>query len=221
VRHEVVRVSAAVDRDDPLLVWHEGKRRFYRRKFDFDEARALYARGFTIGRLALRYGVHENAIRRVVVPGEADRQNEIHKRWRTTVCESCGGPAMKLTHGKKQHNPDGRVLCQACRGRVRRKPIRFGDGVVKVECGACKTWKPVAEFPPRVTRGLRAGAKVRARCRACDTAARQAYRDRHRVPCEGCGKPCLPLAFSRSAQPARSKFAAAARLKAGPVSPRT
>lgn len=171
------------------------KNRVYVRKFDHDEARARYAAGETIRALADGYGVTWNAVQRVVKPESYAAHLEASRRWRTGTCEMCSGPAQRLVTGKKQHNTDGRVLCVTCRAKTRRKQIRLGaDGEILVECWSCRTWKPVTEFGPRVTRRL-INDKALGRtacCRACETAARRDYRERHKVPCERCGQPCLP-----------------------------
>jgi hypothetical protein len=157
--------------------------RVYPRKFDHDEARELYARGFSAGRLALKYGVTVTAIRRVLDPElRAKMQARVDAYRRSGVCERCGGPCVPVRHRSKQvHNPDGRELCKGCRAIVRRKPIRLSaDGVLLGECGSCHTWKPLAEFPPRVQRAIANGRVAKWRCRACETAERRDYRHRNR-----------------------------------------
>lgn len=172
--------------------YSEKKGRLYVRRFDHDDARRRFAAGETISALARAYGVTYNAVHRAVTPGAPERQRANHRRWRTGQCEHCGGPAMRLVAGKRERTPDGRTLCSSCRGRVRRKPIKFEDGVVKAECGTCGTWKPLGEFPPRVARALGEGRRVVYVCSACSTSKRTQYRETIRVPCETCGKPCLP-----------------------------
>jgi hypothetical protein len=175
------------------VVGRSAKRnRLYVRRFDHEEAVRRHAAGETIAALADAYGVTYEAVRHAVTPGLKDRNVENDRRWRTGVCERCGGPAMRLVSGKRKHNPDGRVLCRSCRPVLKRKPLLVADGIVNVHCGACDTWKPVADFPPRVARAIAANARVKARCRACDTAERRRHRDEHKVPCISCGAPCLP-----------------------------
>lgn len=180
-----------------LLNYSAAKNRVYVRRFDHDEARARYGAGESIRALANEYGVSTSAVRFALFPDEKLRNYEAVKRWQQGVCESCGGPAMRLVGSKKLHNPDGRTLCAACWAKLRRKPLRLrADGVLVYQCSHCEEWKPLDQFAPRVRRRLEAGENPRrnsgATCRACSTAARQAYRERHKQPCERCGKPALP-----------------------------
>ncbi len=176
-----------------LTVYSAARNRVYVRRFDHEEAAVRHAAGESIRALARDYGVTVNAVRCVVIPGEKARQNVYAKRWRTGTCERCSGPAMRLIPGKKEHNPDGRVLCQRCRSREMRKRLRVDPATrtYKLECGRCKQWKPVDEFGARVRKALADGRAPKYVCTACATAARTAYRHRHRVPCDRCGKPCL------------------------------
>ncbi len=177
-----------------LTVYSPARNRVYVRRFDHEEATARYAAGETVKELAASYGVTPNAVYRAITPGYKEREQATAKRWRTGLCERCGGPAMRLIAGKKEHNPDGRVLCLRCRGRERRKRLRVdpSTNTYKLECGRCKHWKTVAEFGERVRKALANGEAPKYVCTACATTARQTYRNRHRVPCDRCGKPCLP-----------------------------
>lgn len=178
-----------------LVVYSPKRSRTYVRRFDHDEAVRRHAEGETIAALAREYGVTDRAVRRVVTPGGQERDLQATRRWRTSVCETCGGPAMKLVGGKKAHNPDGRLLCRICRAKRRRKKLRYdpATGEVKLACGACGETKPVAAFGARVRRALAEGrATGGCCCTACSTARRTAFRNRRKVPCERCGKPCLP-----------------------------
>lgn len=191
MRHGGGRVS--------LTVYSPKRNRAYVRRFDHEEAARRHAAGESVKALADEYGVTYAAVHHAVTPGEKARQVEMSRRWRTGVCETCGGPAMRLVSGKKAHNPDGRCLCRSCRFSEMREHVRFGVGGTLVavccamlDCANGERWQPPENFP----RGqrypdLRAGG-FHTQCRACNTRARQSYRERHRVPCESCGAPCLP-----------------------------
>lgn len=181
-----------------IRVWHPTKKRWYTRKFDHDEARARHAAGETIGDLAREYGVDYHAVWQVVTPGAQAAVLANNKRWRTTTCDICGGPAMRNIAGKKEHNPDGRVLCLRCRANEKRERLLFNDAgelvavrCSNLDCANGERWQP----PDRFTRGhrhreVREGG-IHTQCRACQTRSRQRWRERRKVPCVNCGKPRL------------------------------
>lgn len=181
-----------------LEVYFAKKNRVYRRKFDHEEALARFQAGESVRALAGEYGVDENAVRRVVIPGEKDAQMARARRWRTGTCERCGGPAMRLVSGKLEHNPDGLQLCSRCRGYLRRERVRFnkhGELVsvrcCMLDCANGRRWQP----PENFTRGhefadIREGG-IHTQCRSCQTRARRRYRERRKTPCHRCGEPRL------------------------------
>jgi hypothetical protein len=177
--------------------------RLYRRSFDWDRALDLYAEGQTFDEIAAAMGVTSCAIARIADPEKKERDYAASLRYtKSGVCEGCGkdgitGEAHRASAARSQSDVrswDGRVLCVACRGKTRRKKLRLGaDQVLRLECGHCREWKPIEEFSPRVRLRLTSGEPVRnARCRGCETAARQDYRERRKVPCVRCGAACLP-----------------------------
>jgi hypothetical protein len=166
------------------------RKRAYVRLFDHDEALARLNNGESGRALAAKYGVSLNAVYRLR-DKEADLERQ--RRWRAGTCEMCGGSAMRVVAGKREHNPDGRCLCIKCRGLVRRRRPSAANGYLVFECGSCHERKPLSDFPRRVrTRVLSELPLLTSTCRACETRKRQDYRERHKVPCEFCGKPCLP-----------------------------
>lgn len=169
--------------------------RLYPRAFDWDLAVSLFERGFSVGRIAAQLGVTQTAVSRVLSPEKRERMNQRARAFTMSgVCEGCGARCVRQGH-PSQRSRDGRVLCQQCRSKTMRKHLRLGaDVILRLQCPGCSTWKPLDEFAPRVRRTLEAGQALGAKsyCRACDSAARAAYRERHKVPCERCGEPCLP-----------------------------
>jgi hypothetical protein len=183
-----------------IRVVHEHtKRGTYVRRFDHDEARRRRDAGESGAALAREYGVTPAAIYQAT----HDAQQKAHMTaygaaWRTTTCEDCGGPAMKLTGSKAHSSKDGAIVCLKCRSVRRRKTLRFSNGVlVAVRCSSrdCATgerWQTPDNFS-RGTRfkDVRPGG-IHKTCRACQTKARTLYRQAHKVPCVQCGQPCLP-----------------------------
>lgn len=166
------------------------------RRFDYDEAKRLRADGLTYTQIAERFGVSDSAIYLAVNESARKRSIEAAKRWQKGgVCEDCGGPCIRATHKSRilHGAPDGLVLCTTCRGRRKRTGVRVENGIILVRCGSCRAEKPLGEYGPRVANQLVAGESPRKRtCRSCEARKRQAYRERHKVPCRECGDPCLP-----------------------------
>lgn len=173
------------ERVTAIVVKSAKRNRLYVRSFDYDEARRRYEGGETIAELAHVYGVDPNAVRRAVVAGEADRQVEMHRRWRTGTCETCGGPAMRNVAGKVEQNPDGRVLCLRCRADEKRERLRFDDAgeltavrCAMVDCANGERWQSPRSF----TRGSRhrevRDGGIHSQCRKCQTRAKRRWRAR-------------------------------------------
>ena len=166
--------------------------RVYERKFDWDEAQRLYREGVAITHIANRLGVSHAAVRRIVVPGQKARMANSSAEWvransrrhyYKSKCESCGAACRT-----------GHRLCGNCHYESMCKPTVDNNG--KVFCTKCERFlEPDAfTFDSSATeRGFRGHF-----CRACDTAARRAYRERQKVPCTGCGKPALPQREKRT-----------------------
>lgn len=163
-----------------------GTGRVYVRRFDHEEAAKRYAAGERVVDLAAEYGVSITAIYRVVTPGAKARDVESARRWRTGTCEECGGPAMRIISSKKEHNPDGRCLCQACRGRASREGVRLdAAGHVAaiqcqlLDCANGERWQPPENFGRGARyRDLREGG-FHKNCRSCATALKRLYRATH------------------------------------------
>lgn len=180
-------------------VYHPGKNRIYERRFDYGAARARRAAGESLESIAADLGVSRTAVSRATNPRVRERMDTTARKWRTGTCEECGGPAMRIVTGKKQHNRDGRILCLQCRAKTRRERLRFDDKgtlvavrCATVDCANGERWQPPENFPKGVPfKDVRPGG-IHGMCRACNTRTRQRYREAHKVPCETCGAPCLP-----------------------------
>ena len=159
------------------------RNRVYQRKFDHEQAKRRYAAGERIADLAREYGVSPAAVVFAVDARAAARNRnavaEYHRRGNPSqywACPECGARARKGHH------------CRACFDAS-----RCGDAVNErgeLLCLRCREYKPVSEFSFRAE-SARRGFRI-PRCRACETRARQNYRERHKVPCAICGAPALP-----------------------------
>lgn len=152
------------------------------RRFDWDEARRLRAKGWTYPALADRFEVSKMAVRLACNDGARARNRARNAAYQSSgVCPECGGQATR------HYGPLGQRRCKSCAGKARATNVR--DGTLR--CKTCREWKPDDAFPFN-----RAGSKAhRGRhdtCRVCSTKLRQAYRERHKMPCVGCGRPVLP-----------------------------
>lgn len=108
------------------------------------------------------------------------------------TCVDCGGQMTKNTH---QMNARGKRMerCRSCHLKHRSRES-FNARVVgeTLKCGICHEFLPFHAFPQgMLQRFLERGKGASPNCRACDTAARVAYRERQKHPCAGCGKPRL------------------------------
>lgn len=157
--------------------------RGYQRRFDHDEARRRYAAGESVAALAREYGVTESAVYLVVSAKQAASARALHERYRTADrCERCG--AVKSLFSRYT---SGSRLCRSCAMDDRATSVREGE----LRCSSCGEWKPDDDFPRNRSARLRRRGRHN-QCRSCQTNARQAYRERHKVPCVGCGAPALP-----------------------------
>ena len=178
-----------------FTIKHPSRDRLYTRRFDYEDARRRYAAGERVADLAAEYGVTTTAVYHALTPERHNQRLAANKRRRTGVCEVCGGPAMRFIGAKLARNPDGRLVCQVCRSRLRRERLRYDDAGALIavrcshlDCAAGDQWQPPTNFGPGPRfRDVRDGG-IKDHCRACDTRQRQEYRARHRKPCEGgCG----------------------------------
>lgn len=156
--------------------------RVYQRKFDHEEAQRRYAAGELASALAREYGVTRHAVASVV----SDRTKATRRRYEmhvklAGVCERCSAP----TNLAAQRN--GSRFCRDCASDNQATSV--GDGVLM--CFKCREWKLDDDFPHTVSGAIRRRGR-HSFCRACQTKARQEYRERRKVPCVVCGKPALP-----------------------------
>lgn len=159
------------------------------RRFDHDEARRLRAEGVRVVEIAGRFGVSKNAIHLVVNDDYRARQRAYHAAWQKSgVCADCGGPCIREAHPSQ--GAHGVPLCIVCAGRRNRTRFRYDaeGAVTEIRCSTCKQWKAASSYQGH--HGRAEGKHQQ--CRACGTRARRDYRERHKVPCERCGAPCLP-----------------------------
>lgn len=170
--------------------------RVYERKFDWEEARRLYADGVSQYEIGRMLGVSQAAVSRVVVPGQMEKSNARAAAWsraQVPCIEGCGRTCTRIA--AKYHS--GRcVQCSAIRLATTAR-----DG--ELQCHTCKEWKPDESFPHNRTEKY--GRRGRhTNCRLCATVSRREYRNRNKVPCaDGCGR--LVLAPNEQETSARSK----------------
>lgn len=151
------------------------------RKFDYDEAARLRAEGLTYQAIAERFGVTAMAVYWAVNEEARERAIARNTEWqRSGTCPDCGGPSTR-------HSITKSLRCKACFDRTQATSVHEDE----LRCFRCREWKPDEAFPRN-----RSGRKLRRGrhnfCRACSTVVRQEYRERHKVPCVGCGAPALP-----------------------------
>lgn len=155
------------------------------RKFDWDEARRLYADGVPIRQIAERMNVSWSGVQRVVVPGSMERARASTSAWHEANRQPCvTGCGNTVTYvGARYHKGHCRRCASLARGTTARD--------TELQCMTCREWKPDDDFPRDLSQKYaRRGRAVQ--CRVCQTVARQEYRERHKVPCVGCGAPALP-----------------------------
>jgi hypothetical protein len=156
-----------------------------------DEAARRHEAGESVAALADEYDVTVTAvyqaIRRLNDPALKAAENATRKAARTTACETCGGPAMKLIGSKLRHNRDGHVLCASCRNKTRRERFRFDEtGALiavrcsSVDCANGDRWQPPEHFAGHTNHRDIRPKGVHGLCRACNTVQRKRYRQEHR-----------------------------------------
>lgn len=151
-------------------------------KWDHDEGLRLYAAGLSIPAIARLMGVSDASVRLVVDPAYRRACRESMRRSRkVNRCEGCGAMIWKAQPGWIS----GR-LCRRCAAAEQATSIRPDS----LRCSACGDWKADEDFPHRQGRIARRGRH--GTCRGCQARVRQEHRERHKVPCVGCGAPTLP-----------------------------
>lgn len=157
------------------------------RRFDHDECAALYQTGeWTQAALAAKYDVTEGAIYQALAvrdPEWRKKRNDRSRKWqrgryRRPCLRGCGRTAW--------HGAHGTGVCHRCTMAEKATTVAAD----RLLCTTCGEWKPDDAFPSQKSAVARRGRH--GICRGCQTAVRQAYRERHKVPCERCGQPCLP-----------------------------
>lgn len=155
-------------------------------QFDWSLAEALYDDGYTISEISRAVGATNLAVARVVRLSEEERRRRARTRDNHDQC-ACGRRKIAWSE-----------MCEKCFRHQRQEaaytrivgPDEDGFFWLESRCSKCGEWKIWTDFPT----GQRAPARGwrKTRCRACDNAARKAYRDRHKIPCTVCGGPMLP-----------------------------
>lgn len=137
------------------------------RRFDWDEAKALRALGWSYPRIGERYGVSASAVWLAVNDEGRERQARRSAEWQASgTCEECGGPATRYS------DPRRRSRCVRCWNRYQ-TAVRDG----RAWCSVCLTWKPLDDFTRARDRPVRG---VRNSCRSCDTRLRREHRHANR-----------------------------------------
>lgn len=156
--------------------------RVYKRRFDWEEARSRHAQGEPTGQIAASLGVSYNAVYRVLTPARIEWEDRYKKEWGSRgQCDDCGGPMNNHSRSR------GSTRCRKCASLMLGTTARETE----LQCVRCHEWKPDGAFPSnRTEKYARRGRHTV--CRECSTIMRQEYRQRHKVPCVGCGAPALP-----------------------------
>lgn len=153
------------------------RNRVYQRKFDHEEAKARYANGESVMTLARAYGVSDSGMRRVLDPVFGARLQQNSARWMMSgVCADCGKEGVSRKDNR----------CKDCANAAIATTVRADT----LRCSLCFEWKPDDEFPRSKVNPHRRGRHRM--CRSCGSAYRRDYRNRHKVPCPGCGQPTSP-----------------------------
>lgn len=157
----------------------------YARRFDWDQALAMYDDGFTIAEVASEMGVTNNAIWRIVHHTKEERRilNAARGQRYKDYCECGRKKARKSTHCDR---------CAPYHATTTLRVVLCSDALFwpQLWCSSCKEWKWVPEFTRSVRRAVGRMGRRRT-CRACDTRIRREYRNRTKVPCDICGEPRL------------------------------
>jgi hypothetical protein len=155
--------------------------RVYQRRFDWDEARRLRSDGRTYAQIARRCGVSHTAVLRVLNDDRQAERVRLAARQRGGMCVDCGREISRNTSRPV-------LRCVPCWALSITTTVRDGE----IRCVGCHEWKPDNEFPRNRAKGRVMARGRHSSCRSCLTVARREYRERHKVPCVGCGRPALP-----------------------------
>lgn len=151
------------------------------RRFDWDEARRLRRTGMSYAEIARRVGVSPHAVKRACDAHYRNADALRQSLYQRGTCSECGEPCSWNRY--RQEKP----ICRDCSHVKKATSVRPDS----LYCASCREWKHDNEFA--FSRSASKPRRGRHRqCRACQTEARQAYRERHRVPCACCGAPALP-----------------------------
>lgn len=137
----------------------------------------------TQSQLARELGVTPKAVANAIMvrdprrgPAHNARRRRMAQRRKVPCSAGCG----KLVW--PTYNARGRKgRCATCMGTERATSVR----PTTLRCGKCKQWKPDEEFVHQHQRHARRGRH--SVCRACQTAAKAAWRAKHSTPCTSCG----------------------------------
>jgi len=132
------------------------------RKFDWDKALELRARGAPIAAIARILGVSVTAVRMAVVPGSREEARDRKRRWQAIgqeLCEECDGPRSRNDSADVRH-------CLACSIKLRRTSVREDA----LRCSVCREWLPDDRFYRSNISSHAARRGRRRDCKACNDA---------------------------------------------------
>jgi hypothetical protein len=161
----------------------------YRRGFDHDEARVLHNMGWSYNRIAKHMGVSFSAVRRVLNENAReyiDAKNKERIRAQRQPClGGCG--TLVWRHGAQGRARSG--YCPRCFPAA-----KYADDVAEhaLRCRECDEFLADEQFRLRSDQPKHYRRGRHSVCRECESAMRDEYRQRHKVPCVGCGNPALP-----------------------------
>lgn len=149
--------------------------RTYPRRFDWDDARIGFANGETPKALANEYGVSETAVRRVVIPGEQEKDNLRKAQWQSSgVCADCGTSCTHPNHPSQ--GAFGVPLCEPCSGRRRRTRFVATEWGLMARCFSCGEIKTLDNYPGGTRYKDVRPKGVHGCCRACQTEIKRRWR---------------------------------------------
>jgi hypothetical protein len=153
------------------------------RRFDHAEAVERRQAGETLAAIAADYGVTPEAVwqavKRATDPAWRDRQNDYSRGYQS---ERYRRPCLRGCGRLSWHGPGRSGICMRCSSLEHATSVRDET----LQCTECREWKPDTSFPHAVKRISR--RQRHAVCRSCQAAARARTRERHKTPCQLCGK---------------------------------
>lgn len=157
------------------------------RAFDHEGAVRRHGEGESIAALAVEYGVSKSAIYQAIErvdPERHERALAYHRTWQSSRFRR---PCIRGCGRLAWHQAGREGVCIRCRNAERTTTV--GEHVLL--CTRCGEWKPDEAFPMGGHRKI--GRRGRhSTCRGCQAEVKREYRERRKVPCVRCGKPCLP-----------------------------